>query len=126
MANNDEVVNPSRRRFLQGRISSNPTESSSEIDVELVGNSRESGSDLSTSVITYNMMNSGTKRVSILVRYILGEHSQVIKMLHLGPSERYTGSWMETIPQSREPCIIEVEARCQNATITRCHYFDGL
>ena len=126
MTNNDEVVNPSRRRFLQGRMSPNPTESSSKIDVELVGNSRELDSDLSVSVITYSVMNSGTKRISILVRYILGEHFQVIKMIHLGPSERYTGSWTETIPQSREPCIIEVEARCQNATITRCHYFNGL
>jgi len=126
MTNNDEVVNPSRRRFLQGRISPNPTESSSKIDVELVGNSRELDSGLSTSVITYSVMNSGTKRVSILVRYTLGERAQVIKMLHLGPSESYTGSWTETIPQSRELCSIEVEARCQNATITRCHNFGGL
>ena len=126
MTNNDEVVNLSRRRLLQGRISPNPTESSSKFDVELIGTSREFDSDLSTSVIAYNVMNSGTKRISILVRYILGEHVQVIKMLHLGPSESYTGSWTETIPQSRERCSIEVEARCQNAMITRCHNFDGL
>ncbi len=126
MTNNDEVVNLSRRRLLQGRISPNPTESSSKFDVELIGTSREFDSDLSTSVIAYNVMNSGTKRISILVRYILGEHIQVIKMLHLGPSESYTGSWTETIPQSRERCSIEVEARCQNAMITRCHNFDGL
>ena len=126
MTNNDEVVNLSRRRLLQGRISPNPTESSSKFDVELIGTSREFDSDLSTSVIAYNVMNSGTKRISILVRYILGEHIQVIKMLHLGPSESYTGSWTETIPQSRERCSIEIEARCQNAMITRCHNFDGL
>ena len=126
MTNNDEIVNPSRRRFLQGRISPNPTESSSKFDVELIGTSREFDLGLSTSVIAYNVMNSGTKRISILVRYILGEHVQVIKMLHLGPSESYTGSWTETIPQSRERCSIEVEARCQNAMITRCHNFDGL
>ena len=126
MTNNDEVVNPSRRRLLQGRISPNPTESSSKFDVELIGTSREFDSDLSTSVIAYSVMNSGTKRISILVRYILGEHVQVIKMLHLGPSESYTGSWTETIPQSRELCSIEVEARCQNTTITRCHNFDCL
>ena len=126
MTNNDEVVNLSRRRLLQGRISPNPTESSSKFDVELIGTSREFDSDLSTSVIAYNVMNSGTKRISILVRYILGEHVQVIKMLHLGPSESYTGSWTETIPQSRELCSIEIEARCQNTTITRCHNFDGL
>ena len=126
MTNNDEVVNLSRRRLLQGRISPNPTESSSKFDVELIGTSREFDSDLSTSVIAYSVMNSGTKRISILVRYILGEHVQVIKMLHLGPSESYTGSWTETIPQSRELCSIEVEARCQNAMITRCHNFDGL
>ncbi len=126
MTNNDEVVNLSRRRLLQGRISPNPTESSSKFDVELIGTSREFDSDLSTSVIAYSVMNSGTKRISILVRYILGEHVQVIKMLHLGPSESYTGSWTETIPQSRELCSIEVEARCQNTTITRCHNFSGL
>jgi hypothetical protein len=126
MTNDGEIVNPSRRRFLQGRISPNPTDSSSKFDVELIGTSREFDSDLSTSVIAYNVMNSGTKRISILVRYILGEHIQVIKMLHLGPSESYTGSWTETIPQSRERCLIEVEARCQNAMITRCHNFDGL
>ena len=126
MTNNDEVVNLSRRRLLQGRISPNPTESSSKFDVELIGTSREFDSDLSTSVIAYSVMNSGTKRISILVRYILGEHVQVIKMLHLGPSESYTGSWTETIPQSRELCSIEVEARCQNTTITRCHNFVGL
>ena len=126
MTNNDEIVNPSRRRFLQGRISPNPTELSSKFDVELIGTSREFDSDLSTSVIAYNVMNSGTKRISILVRYILGEHIQVIKMLHLGPSESYTGSWTETIPQSRELCSIEIEARCQNTTITRCHNFDCL
>jgi len=126
MTNNDEVVNLSRRRLLQGRISPNPTESSSKFDVELIGTSREFDSDLSTSVIAYSVMNSGTKRISILVRYILGEHVQVIKMLHLGPSESYTGSWTETIPQSRELCSIEIEARCQNTTITRCHNFDCL
>ena len=126
MTNDGEIVNPSRRRFLQGRISPNPTDSSSKFDVELIGTSREFDSDLSTSVIEYNVMNSGTKRISILVRYILREHVQVIKMLHLGPSESYTGSWTETIPQSRERCSIEVEARCQNAMITRCHNFDGL
>ena len=126
MTNDGEIVNPSRRRFLQGRISPNPTDSSSKFDVELIGTSREFDSDLSTSVIAYNVMNSGTKRISILVRYILGEHIQVIKMLHLGPSESYTGSWTETIPQSRERCSIEVEARCQNVMITRCHNFDGL
>ena len=126
MTNDGEIVNPSRRRFLQGRISPNPTDSSSKFDVELIGTSREFDSDLSTSVIAYNVMNSGTKRISILVRYILGEHVQVIKMLHLGPSESYTGSWTETIPQSRERCSIEVVARCQNAMITRCHNFDGL
>ena len=126
MTNNDEVVNLSRRRLLQGRISPNPTESSSKFDVELIGTSREFDSDLSTSVIAYSVMNSGTKRISILVRYILGEHVQVIKMLHLGPSESYTGSWTETIPQSRELCSIEVEARCQNTTITRCCNFDCL
>ena len=126
MTNDGEIVNPSRRRFLQGRISPNPTDSSSKFDVELIGTSREFDSDLSTSVIAYNVMNSGTKRISILVRYILGEHIQVIKMLHLGPSESYTGSWTETIPQSRELCSIEVEARCQNTTITRYHNFDGL
>ena len=126
MTNNDEVVNLSRRRLLQGRISPNPTESSSKFDVELIGTSREFDSDLSTSVIAYSVMNSGTKRISILVRYILGEHVQVIKMLHLGPSESYTGSWTETIPQSHELCSIEVEARCQNTTITRCHNFDCL
>ena len=126
MTNNDEVVNPSRRWFLKGRISPKPTESSSEINVELIGVSRELDSDLSTCVITYNVINSGTKRISILVRYILGEHFQVIKMLHLGPSERYTGSWVETIPQSRKVCSIEVEARCQNATVTRYHQFNSL
>ena len=126
MTNNDEIVNPSRRRFLQGRIRPNPTESSSKFDVELIGTSREFDSDLSTSVIAYSVMNSGTKRISILVRYILGKHVQVIKMLHLGPSESYTGSWTETIPQSRELCSIEVEARCQNTTITRCHNFGSL
>ena len=126
MTNDGEIVNPSRRRFLQGRISPNPTDSSSKFDVELIGTSREFDSDLSTSIIAYNVMNSGTKRISILVRYILGELIQVIKMLHLGPSESYTGSWTETIPQSRERCSIEVEARCQNAMITRCHNLDGL
>ena len=126
MTNNDDIVNPSRRRFLQGRLSRNSTNSSSKFDFELIGTSRELDSDLSTSVIAYNVVNSGTKRISILVRYILGEHMQVIKMLHLGPSESYTGSWTETIPQSRELCSIQVEARCQNATITRCHDFDGL
>ncbi len=126
MTNNDEVVNPSRRWFLKGRISPKPTESSSEINVELIGVSRELDSDLSTCVITYNVINSGTKRISILVRYRLGENFQVIKMLHLGPNETYTGSWTETIPQSREPCSIEVEARCQNTTITRCRNFDRL
>ena len=68
MTNNDEVVNLSRRRLLQGRISPNPTESSSKFDVELIGTSREFDSDLSTSVIAYSVMNSGTKRISILVR----------------------------------------------------------
>ena len=126
MRNNDEVINPSRRRFLQGRIRTNPTESSSEFDVKLIETSRELDSDLSTCVITYNVINSGTRRISILVRYMLGEHFQVIKMLHLGPNETYTGSWTETIPQSREPCSIEVEARCQNTTITRCRNFDRL
>ena len=126
MDKNDEVVNSARRRFLQGRSSPNPTELTSEIDVELVGKSRELDAESSTSVITYSVTNSGTKRVSILIRYTLGEHFQVIKMLHLGPNEQYTGSWTETIPQSRELCSIEAEARCQNATITSCHYFAGL
>ena len=88
MTNNDEVVNPSRRWFLKGRISPKPTESSSEINVELIGVSRELDSDLTTSVIKYSVVNSGTKRISILVRYILGKHFQVIKNMKEG--ETYT------------------------------------
>ena len=117
MASNDEVVNPSRRRFLQGRISPTPSDAS-EFNVELVECSRGL-------VVTYSVTNSGKKRVSILVKYI-GEHAQVIKLLHLGPNERYEGAWTETIPQSREPCSIEVEARFHKATITRRHNFDGV
>ena len=124
MASNDEVVNPSRRRFLQGRISPTPSDAS-EFNVELVECSRGLVSDLSTSVVTYSVTNSGKKRVSILVKYI-GERAQVIKLLHLGPNERYEGAWTETIPQSRKSCSIEVEARFHKATITRRHNFDGV
>jgi hypothetical protein len=49
--------------------------------------------------------------------------SQVIKLIHLDAKQTYDGTWTEAA-EHEENYAIEVEARCNNTTMTHEHKFD--
>ena len=121
----EEVIDKSRRRFLQGKVSSEKNSGKSAPSVELFECSREFLDELTTPSITYGLVNSGNKRTSVLVRYIV-RMPQVIKLLHLAPKEVFRGTWNETIAASQEPCSIEIEARCGKEVVTHRYNLESL
>ena len=60
-----------------------------------------------------------------MVKRRWGKMSQVIKLIHLDTKQKYDGTWTETA-EYQENYAIEVEARCNNTTITREHNFDRI
>ncbi len=128
MSNDKNVFNESRRQFLKGKISTAKNTSSRdslEFDVGLIKCSRTLISESRHSLIGYRVINTGAKRISILVKYV-SEHPQIIKMVHLAPNEQYNGTWTETPRQSEKRCSIIIEARCEDCEITRCCSFDAV
>ena len=126
MNNRENLINRSRRNFLTGRIRHSPSEPSAEsfqLSVELLDCSRVLDKDSGETIIKYTVLNSGTERVSIIVKRRWGGMSQVIKLIHLDAKETYDGTWTE-LTEHQENYAIEVEARCNNATITQEHKFD--
>ncbi|MBO68903.1 MAG: hypothetical protein CL398_11405 [Acidiferrobacteraceae bacterium] len=120
-----EVIDNSRRRFIQGKVRSETTTGKLDPSVELFECSRAFLDDLNTPSITYGLVNRGNHRTSVLVKYIV-RMPQVIKLLHLAPKEVFRGTWNETIPASKEPCSIEIEARCGKQVATQRYKLESL